>query len=100
LSSKIRTQVIVARTPVHVSTPLPEDILKSIVSYVESKFDRHEKAISYRLSEDEKKVDTLIITLLDVAAELFSANQEIKRLKQLETDAYNILSKRLDDFTK
>jgi pyruvate/2-oxoglutarate dehydrogenase complex dihydrolipoamide acyltransferase (E2) component len=91
--------VIVARTPVHISTPLPEDVLKSIVAYVEDKFDRHEKAISYKLSEDEKKVDTLIITLLDVAAELFSARQEIKMKKQSDAEtlkAMDLLTKQLD----
>jgi hypothetical protein len=103
MSRKIRKQVMVARTPVHISTPLPEATLDNIVAYVDEKFNRHEKAISYKLSEEEKKIDALIITLLEVAAELAVSKQEIKRLKQLEADAIkaidDTLDKHLDDFT-
>jgi hypothetical protein len=92
---------MIARTPVHVSTPLSEEVLQSVVTYVEDKFNRHEKAIGYK-SDDDKKVDALVITLLDVAAELISARQEIKKLKQSDTEALaavDILNKCLDDFT-
>jgi hypothetical protein len=103
MSHKIRKQVMVARTPVHISTPLPEAVLDYVVEYVNEKFDRHEKAIIYKSSDEEKKIDTLVITLLDVAADLFSARQEINRLKQLEADAIKAidetLNKHLDDFT-
>jgi len=99
LSGKIRKQVIIAHTPVHISTPLSEDVLQSVVTYVEEKFNRHEKAIGYK-SDDEKKVDALVITLLDIAAELVSAKQEIKKLKQTDTEvlaSVDILNKYLDD---
>jgi len=102
LSNKIRRQIKIARTPVHISTPLTEDVLQAVVAYVEEKYSLHEKTIGYK-PDDEKKVDTLIITLLDIAAELVSAKQEIKRLKQLDTEALaavDILNKRLDDFSE
>jgi len=102
LSNKIRKQVIIARTPVHVSTPLSEEMLQSVVTYVEEKFQIHEKAAGNR-SDDEKKADTLIITLLDIAAELFFAKQEIKRLKVSDTEALaaiEVLTKSLDEFSK
>jgi hypothetical protein len=101
LNGKIRKQVIIARTPVHISTPLSEEVLQSVVAYVEEKFNRHEKAIGYK-SDDEKKVDALVITLLDIAAELISAKQEIKRLRQTDTEvlaSVDILNKYLDDST-
>jgi hypothetical protein len=94
--------VIIAHTPVHVSTPLTDEVLQAVVAYVEEKLNRHEKAIGYK-ADDEKKIDTLIITLLDVAAELFSAKQELKKLKLSDTEALaavDILNKRLDDFSK
>jgi len=99
LSSKIRKRISIARTPVYVSTPLTEDALQSVIAYVEEKFNLHEKAIGYRL-DDDKKVDTLIITLLDIAAELLFARQEIKKLKQSDSETLDILNKRLDDFSK
>jgi len=102
LSNKIRRQVIIARTPVHVSTPLSEETLQSVIAYVEEKFKIHEKAAGYR-SDDDKKTDTLIITLLDIAAELLFAKQEIKRLKVSDTEALaaiDTLTKSLDDFSK
>jgi len=101
LSGKIRKQVIIARTPVHISTHLSEEVLQAVVTYVEERFNRHEKAIGYK-SDDEKKIDALVITLLDVAAELISAKQEIRKLKQTDTEALaavDILNKCLDDFT-
>jgi len=101
LSGKIRKQVIIAHTPVHISTPLSEEVLQAVIAYVEERFNRHEKAIGYK-SDDEKKVDALVITLLDVAAELISAKQEIRKLKQTDTEALaavDILNKCLDDFT-
>jgi len=99
LSNKIRKQVIIARTPVHISTPLSEEVLQSVIAYVEEKFNRHEKAIGYK-ADDEKKVDALVITLLDIAAELVSAKQEIRKLKQTDTEtlaAVDFLTKCLDD---
>jgi hypothetical protein len=90
---------MIAHTLVHVSTPLPEDVLQSVIAYVEEKFNRHEKAIIYK-SDEDKKVDALIITLLDVAAELSAARQEIKKLKQLDSDSLaevDIMNKRLDE---
>ena len=99
MSGKISKQVIVAHTPVHISTPLSEEVLQSVVAYVGEKYDRHEKAIGYK-PDDEKKVDALVITLLDIAAELISAKQEIKRLKQTDTEvlaSVDILNKYLDD---
>jgi hypothetical protein len=102
LSGKIHKQVIVAHTPVHISTPLSEEVLQSVVAYVGEKYERHEKAIGYK-SDDEKKVDALVITLLDIAAELISAKQEIRKLKQSDTEALaavdDILNKYSDDFT-
>jgi len=102
LSNKIRKQVVIAHTPVHVSTPLSEDMLQSVVAYVEEKFKIHEKAAGYR-SDEDKKADTLIITLLDIAAELLYARQEIKRLKVSDTEALaaiDVLTKSLDEFSK
>ncbi|MDR3000321.1 MAG: cell division protein ZapA [Fibromonadaceae bacterium] len=102
MNNKIRRQIKVARIPVHISTPLTEEVLQAVVAYVEEKYNLHEKTIGYK-PDDEKKVDTLIITLLDVAAELISAKQEIKRLKQSDTEALaavDILSKQLDDFSR
>jgi hypothetical protein len=87
---------------VYVSTPLTEDALRSVIAYVEEKFNLHEKAISHR-TDDDKKIDTLIITLLDIAAELLFAKQEIKKLKQLDSEtlaAVDILNKRLDDLSE
>jgi hypothetical protein len=94
--------VIIARTPVHVSTPLSEEALQSVRAYVEDKINIHEKASGYR-SEDDRKADILIITLLDIAAELLVAKQEIRRLKLSDTEALaavDVLTKRLDDFSK
>jgi len=102
LNNKIRRQIKIARTSVYISTPLPEDVLQSVITYVEEKYNQHEKTIGYK-PDDEKKIDTLIITLLDIAAELMSAKQEIRRLKLLDTEAIatmDILNKRLDDFTQ
>jgi len=99
LNNKIRRQKKIAGTLVHISTPLPEEVLDSIVAYVQEKIDLHEKTIGYK-HEDDKKVDTLIITLLDVAAELNSAKQEIKRLKQMDTETFatvDMLNKMLDE---
>jgi len=96
LNNKIRRQIKIARTLVHISTPLPEEVLDSIVAYVQEKIDLHEKTIGYK-QEDDRKVDTLIITLLDVAAELNSAKQEIKKLKQMDTETFDMLNKMLDD---
>ncbi|MDR2555895.1 MAG: cell division protein ZapA [Fibromonadaceae bacterium] len=101
MSNKIRRQVIIARTPVHVSTPLSEEMLQSVVTYVEEKFQIHEKAAGNR-SDDDRKADTLIITLLDIAAELLFARQEIKRLKVSDTEAIaaiDNLTKKLDEFS-
>jgi hypothetical protein len=87
---------------VHISTHLPEDVLQSVVAYVEEKLNKHEKTINYK-SDDEKKIDSLIITLLDIAAELFSARQELKRLKQKDVEAladWEALCKKLDNFSK
>jgi hypothetical protein len=102
LSNKIRRQVIIARTPVHISTPLTEEALESVIAYVEEKLSRHEKAGGYR-SDDDKKIDTLIITMLDIAAELISARQELKKIKQLDSEnlmVMDVWNKRLDDFSK
>jgi len=102
LSGKIRKRINIARTPVYVSTPLTEDALQTVITYVEEKFNQHEKAIGYRL-DDDKKVDTLVITLLDIAAELLFAKQEIRKLKQSDSETFaavDILNKRLDDFSK
>ncbi|MCL2283131.1 MAG: cell division protein ZapA [Fibromonadales bacterium] len=102
MSNKIHRQIKVARTLVHISTPLSEDVLQSVIAYVEEKYNLHEKTIGYK-PDEEKKVDTLIITLLDIAAELISARQEIKKLKQLDTEALaavDILNRQLDDFSK
>jgi hypothetical protein len=102
LNNKIRRQIKIARTPVHISTPLPEDVLQAVITYVEEKYNQHEKTIGYK-PDDEKKIDTLIITLLDITAELVSAKQEIRRLKLSDTEALaamDILSKQLDDFTQ
>jgi hypothetical protein len=87
---------------VHISTPLSEETLQSVIAYVEEKFKIHEKAAGYR-SDDDKKADTLIITLLDIAAELLFTKQEIKRLKLSDTEALaaiDTLTKSLDDFSK
>jgi len=102
LSNKIRKQVIIAHVPVHISTPLSEEMLQSVIAYVEEKFKIHEKAAGYR-SDEDKKADTLIITLLDIAAELLFARQEIKRLKVSDTEALaaiDALTKNLDEFSK
>jgi hypothetical protein len=102
LSNKIRKQVVIAHTPVYVSTPLSEEDLQSVVAYVEEKFKIHEKATGNR-SDDDRKADTLIITLLDIAAELLFARQEIKRLKVSDTEALaaiDFLTKSLDEFSK
>jgi len=99
LSNKIRRQIKIAHTLVHISTPLPEEVLDSIVAYVQEKIDLHEKTIAYK-HEDDKRIDSLIITLLDVAAELNSAKQEIKRLKQMDTETFaavDMLNKMLDE---
>jgi hypothetical protein len=102
LSSKIRKQVNIARTPVYISTSLPEDVFQSVQTYVEDKFNQHEKTIGYK-PDDDKKVETLIITLLDVAAELISAKQDLKKFKLSESEVLaevDALNKRLDDFSK
>ena len=102
MSNKIRKQVVIAHTPVYVSTPLSEEDLQSVVAYVEEKFKIHEKAAGNR-SDDDRKADTLIITLLDIAAELLFARQEIKRLKVSDTEALaaiDVLTKSLDEFSK
>jgi hypothetical protein len=102
LNNKIRKQIKIAETPVYISTPLPEDVLQVVITYVEEKYSQHKKTIGYKL-DDEKKIDTLIITLLDITAELVSAKQEIRRLKLSDTEALaamDILSKQLDDFTQ
>jgi cell division protein ZapA (FtsZ GTPase activity inhibitor) len=99
LSGKIRKQVVIAHTPVHISTPLSEEVLQTVVTYVNEKFNRHIQSIGYK-SDDEKKIDALVITLLDVAAELISAKQEIKKLKLSDTEvlaSFDILNKVLDD---
>jgi hypothetical protein len=88
---------------VHISTHLSEDVLRSIVTYVEEKFNQHEKAVGYKADEDNRKIDALIITLLDIAAELISARQEIRKLKLSDIEArtaMDFLSKQLDDFSK
>jgi len=102
LNNKIKRQVNIARTPVSVSTYLTIDVFKSVVSYVEEKFNQHEKSIGYK-PDDDKKVETLIITLLDVAAELISTRQELRRIKNSEMEALaavDVLNKQLDDFSK
>jgi hypothetical protein len=102
LNNKIRRQIKIARTPVHISTPLTEDALQTVIAYVEEKINMHEKTIGYK-PDDDKKIDTLIITLLDITAELISARQEIRRLKQVDTEtlaAVDVLNKQLDDFSK
>lgn len=94
--SKISRQFVIARTPVHVSTPLPEDILQSVVAFVEERFNKHDN----NKSDDNKKAEALVITLLDVAAELFSVRQELKNVKLVNSEAFaqiNMLSKRLDE---
>ena len=100
MNNKIRTQIKIARTLVHISTPLSEDVLQSVITYVNDKYNLHEKTIGYK-PDEEKKVDTLIITLLDIAAELISAKQEIRKLKQSDTEAFasldNLLNKILDE---
>jgi hypothetical protein len=76
-------------------------MLQSVVTYVEEKFQIHEKAAGNR-SDDDRKADTLIITLLDIAAELLFARQEIKRLKVSDTEAIaaiDNLTKKLDEFS-
>ena len=102
MSGKIHKQVKIANTHVHISTPLSEDVLQSVLAYVGEKYDRHEKAIGYK-SDEDKRVDALVITLLDVAAELISAKQEIRRLRQSDTEALaavdTLLNKCLDDST-
>jgi hypothetical protein len=73
-----------------------------VVSFVEERFSKHEKAAGDEL-DSNKKTETLIITLLDVAAELFSTKQEIKKLKQSDMEAFaalDNLSKTIDDFEK
>ena len=100
--NRIKRPVNIARTPVLVSTSLTEDVFKSVYLYVEEKFNQHEKSIGYK-PDDDKKVETLIITLLDVAAELISARQELRRIKSSETEALaavDVLNKQLDDFSK
>ncbi len=102
MSNKIRKQINIARTPVYISTSLTEDVFQSVQSYVEEKFNQHEKSIGYK-PDDDKKVETLIITLLDVTAELISTRQELRRIKSSETEALaavDILNKQLDDFSK
>jgi hypothetical protein len=87
---------------VHVSTGLPEEVLRSVVSFVEERFNKHEKAAGDKL-DDSKKIETLIITLLDVAAELFSARQEIRKFKQSDNEtfaAFDTLNKALDEFSE
>jgi len=82
---------------VHISTPLPEEALQNIVAFVEERFGRHDS----NKSDDNKKAETLVITLLDVAAELFSLRQELKRIKLANSEAFaqiNMLNKRLDEF--
>jgi len=82
---------------VHISTPLSEEVLQSVVAFVEERFNRHDLS----KSDDAKKAETLVITLLDVAAELFSLKLEIKRMKLESSEAYaqiNRLNKRLDEF--
>ena len=99
MNNKIHKQIVIAQTPVHVSTPLSEDALQSVIKYVEEKLTRHEKAVGYK-SDEDKKLDTLIITLLDVSAELLSAKQELKKLKQSDSEtlaALDFLNKRLDE---
>jgi hypothetical protein len=85
-----------------VSTALPEEILRSVASFVEERFNKHERAAGNNL-DDNKKIETLIITLLDIAAELFSARQEIKRFKQFDSEIFTTfdnINKTLDEFSK
>ena len=97
--SKISRQVIISHTPVHVSTSLSEEALQNVVAFVEERLNKHDKSSAGR-SDDNKKAEILIITLLDVAAELFSAKLEIRRQKQMESDTFAVLNKRLDDFSE
>ena len=100
MNNKIRTQIKIAHTLVHISTPLPEEVLQAVIAYVNEKYTLHEKTTGYK-PEEERKVDTLIITLLDIAAELISAKLEIKKIKQSDTEALasldSLLSKTLDE---
>lgn len=95
--SKISRQFVIARTLVHISTPLPEEVLQSVVAFVEERFNKHDS----NRSDDSKKAETLVITLLDVAAELFSLRMEMNRMKLESSEAYaqiNRLNRRLDEF--
>jgi hypothetical protein len=79
-----------------VSTPLPEEVLRSVVAFVEERFNKH----AGDKLDDSKKVETLIITLLDVAADLFAARQEIRRFKQSDNEtfaAFDNLNKAMDE---
>jgi hypothetical protein len=94
--------VIIAQTPVHISTSLPEEALQNVVAFVEERLSKHEKSAAGRL-DDNRKAEMLIITLLDVAAELFSTKREVRKLKQMESDAFaavDVLNRRLDDFSE
>jgi hypothetical protein len=84
---------------VHISTALPEETLRSVVSFVQERFDKH----AGDKLDDSKKVETLIITLLDVAADLFTARQEIRKFKQSDNEtfaAFDSLNKVLDEFSE
>ena len=97
--SKIKRQIVIARIPVHVSTALSEETLRSVVSFVEERFNKH----AGEKLDDSKKIETLIITLLDVAADLFSARQEIRKFKQSDTETFAVfdtLNKALDEFSE
>lgn len=102
LNSKIRKQITIARIPVNVSTPLTENELESVVTYVTEKYNKHERSIGYK-SDDEKKNDALVITLLDIAAELFTTKNELKKIKQMDSETFiavDLLSKQLDEISK
>ncbi|GHV14095.1 hypothetical protein AGMMS49938_09640 [Fibrobacterales bacterium] len=87
-ADKTSRQVIIARTPVQIATALSEETLKNIVEFVDKKFAYHEKSVSEK-TDDNKKTSTLIITLLDVAAELWDAK---KKLREIEKSGKDLLA--------
>lgn len=96
--SKISRQVKIAHTPVNISTSLPEEVLLSVIAFVEERFNKHDKSANAK-SDELKKTETLIITLLDLTAELFSLRAELKMLKQSDSEAFAILNKQLENFS-
>ena len=97
--NKVKRQIFIARVPVHVSTILPDETLQNVVSFVNKRFNKH----AGDKLDDSKKIETLIITLLDVAADLFTARQEIRKFKQSDNEAFAVLdtlSKAMDEFSE